>query len=272
MRKTIILCADDFGQDPHISQAILTLATNNRLSATSCMTTEEDWTRHGHALKAFHNHLDIGLHFNLTHGKGSYCRPLNEWLFRSLLRQIDKTFIEAQLHDQLDRFEAIMGCSPDFIDGHQHVHSFPVMRDAVLNVIRDRFPTRKLYVRTLNPMLHGADSHSKALIVKGVAYGFSRALSRQGLQHNSQFGGLYSLYPHAPYRDFMNLWLQQATNGTLLMCHPGQLPLHPTFDPIQEARVKEYAYLSSDAFLEDCTRAGVVLGRFGEFTPRHSES
>jgi len=264
MPKTIILCADDFGQDPHISQAILTLATNNRLSATSCMTTEEDWTHHGVALKPFQTHLDVGLHFNLTHGKDSYCRPLNEWLLRSLSRQIDKAFIEKRLHEQLDRFEDVMGSTPDFIDGHQHIHSFPVIKNILIQVIKDRFPTQKPYVRTLSPMLHGGDSRVKSLIVKGASYGFSRLLDLQGIRHNSQFGGLYSLRASAPYRDFMNLWLQEATSDTLIMCHPGIAPLHPTFDPIQTARVEEYAYLSSDVFLKDCTKAGVVLGRFGD--------
>lgn len=262
MAKTIILCADDFGQDPHISEAILALAANKRLSATSCMTTGEDWLHHGPALKSFQTHLDIGLHFNLTHGKESYFQPLNNWLLRALLRQIDKGFVEKRLHEQLDRFEHTMGHPPDFIDGHQHIHSFPVIRDVLINVIRERFPSKRPYVRTLTPMLHGADSQVKALIVKGASYGLSRALKDQGIRHNSQFGGLYSLRPLAPYRDFMNLWLHQASSGTLIMCHPGLAPLHPTFDPIQTARVGEYAYLSSDAFPEDCVKAGVVLGRF----------
>jgi chitin disaccharide deacetylase len=272
MSKTIILCADDFGQGLHISQAILLLATNKRLSAISCMTTEEDWTRHGPSLKSVQSHLDIGLHFNLTHGKGNYCRPLNEWLFRSLLRQIDKAVVEAQLHDQLDRFEAIMGVSPDFIDGHQHVHSFPVMRDVLTQVIKDRFPTRPPYVRTLTPMIRSADTPFKALILKGASYKFSRALDLQEIDHNSQFGGVYSLSPQAPYREFMNFWLQHSITGALLMCHPGISPLKSNFDPIQETRIKEYAYLSSDAFLEDCTKASVVLGRFRDIVYPYSGS
>lgn len=273
MTKTIILCADDFGQDPHISDAILTLATNKRLSATSCMTTEEDWTRHGPALKSFQTHLDIGVHFNLTHGKDGSFRSLNEWLLRAILRQIDKEFVEKKLHEQLDRFEAVMGGPPDFIDGHQHIHSFPIIRDVLIKVIKERFPIQTPYVRTLTPMLHGTDSRLKALIVKGASYGFSRTLDDQRIRHNSHFGGMYSLHALAPYGNFMRLWLHQASSGTLIMCHPGLAPLHPTFDPIQVARVGEYAYLSSHAFQEDCAKAGVVLGRFGDAkttpSPRH---
>jgi len=272
MSKTIILCADDFGQDPHISQAILMLATNKRLSAISCMTTEEDWTRHGPSLKSVKNHLDIGLHFNLTHGQNDSYDSVNTWLLRALLRQVDKKFVETQLHDQLNRFEAIMGVSPDFIDGHQHVHSFPVIRNVLTKVIKDRFPTRPPYVRTLSPMIRGADTPFKALILKGASYKFSRVLDLQRIDHNSQFGGVYSLSPQAPYRDFMNFWLQHSIPGTLLMCHPGSSPLKSSFDPIHETRVKEYAYLSSDAFLEDCTKASVVLSRFRDIVYPHSGS
>ncbi len=262
MTKTIILCADDFGQDPHISQAILTLIKNKRLSATSCMTTEDDWASHGPALKAFQASLDIGVHFNLTHGKDSHVRSVNTWLLRSLTRHIDKAFIERALHAQLDRFEDVMGCSPDFIDGHQHIHSFPLIRDVVIKVIRERFSSQQPYVRTFSPLLTGADCPIKAFVLKGMSSGFSHALEHQGLKHNTQFGGLYSLKAEAPYRDFMTCWLRQASSGTLIMCHPGLKPTLPTVDPIQAARVEEYAYLASEAFLEDCAHSNVVLGRF----------
>lgn len=35
--KTIVLCADDFGLDPGVSEGILKLAHMGRLSAVSCM-------------------------------------------------------------------------------------------------------------------------------------------------------------------------------------------------------------------------------------------
>lgn len=260
--KEIVLCADDFGQDPHISQGILALISKNRLSATSCMTTEEDWKRHGPALLQYQTRVDIGLHFNLTHGTDQDFCSVNTWLKRAFLGQINKNLVEKKLHEQLDQFEQVLGRAPDFIDGHQHIHSFPSIRECLITVIKERFPKRKPYVRTLSPSLHAGDSSLKALILKGASWGFSQALEQVNIHHNIQFGGIYSLTPHAPYRDFMKRWLQQASSKTLLMCHPGHKALHAPYDPIHDARVQEYTYFSSEAFLEDCEEAKVALKRF----------
>src|SRR5690349_9878789 len=68
LAKTVILCADDYGQNAAISQAIIELIKKNRLSATSCMVTSPDWLTQAKQLNSFNNQLDIGLHFNLTEG------------------------------------------------------------------------------------------------------------------------------------------------------------------------------------------------------------
>ncbi len=257
MTKKIILCADDFGEAPHISQAILMLAQEKRISATSCMTIGKDWYPHGLALKDIKNQLDIGLHFTLTQGEAS---PI-KWLLRSFTGQIDTFFVEKQLNLQLDRFVEVMGCLPDFIDGHQHIHSFPGIRKALLNVIHQRFPRKKPYVRSLSPLLSGMDAKLKAFIVTCAAFGFSRALKKNHIKHNSSFGGLYSLTSNGQYRQYMIKWLKQAGPQTLLMCHPGKQLLKESEDPIGAARVLEYTYLLSPVFQKDLSEAGVRLGR-----------
>ena len=66
--KHIILCADDYGQNFAISQAIVDLFEKKRLSATSCMVTSPDWPRYSSLLIPFRDHVDVGLHFNLSEG------------------------------------------------------------------------------------------------------------------------------------------------------------------------------------------------------------
>jgi predicted glycoside hydrolase/deacetylase ChbG (UPF0249 family) len=263
MSKRIILCADDFGQAPHISQAILNLANNKRISATSCMTTASDWIHSGEELKGLQDKIDIGLHFNLTHGDGDNFRPISYWLLHSIAHQIDKKFIESRLNEQLDSFVNVLGRSPDFIDGHLHVHTLPVIRDLVIKVIKERFHNSLPYVRSLNPMLHTADSSiMKSFAIRAVSYGFTRALDLQKIKHNTNFGGIYSLQQDKPYRQFMIRWLQQATPDTLIMCHPGLGPDVTNKDPSHTARPQEYLYLSSEEFLQDCSHAGISIGRF----------
>jgi predicted glycoside hydrolase/deacetylase ChbG (UPF0249 family) len=262
MTKKIILCADDFGQEAHISEAIFLLAHNHRLSAISCMTTGENWRQLGPNLKSLHDQLDIGLHFNLTQGSGEKFHPLGYWLSRSIVRQIDKSSIERQLNDQLDFFMDIIGHPPDFIDGHQHVHTFPVIRDVLVKVIQERFPKPGPYVRAITPMLESQESKLKSLVTRMISFRFSAALEAAGIKHNPQFGGMYSLDERTPYRQCMIQWLQNAKTCTLLMCHPGLEPKNVTDDPHPKARVQEYQYLSSEAFLEDCLQTGVKIGRF----------
>ena len=73
MTKRIVLCADDYGQAPAISDGIIELLKDQRLSAVSCMTNTPDWPIYAKNLLPFRLERDIGLHFNLTEGK-----PLSE--------------------------------------------------------------------------------------------------------------------------------------------------------------------------------------------------
>jgi predicted glycoside hydrolase/deacetylase ChbG (UPF0249 family) len=64
-KKRIVLCADDYGQAPAISQGIIELLNQSRLSATSCMVNMPDWPVSAKELLPFINYVDLGLHFNL---------------------------------------------------------------------------------------------------------------------------------------------------------------------------------------------------------------
>ena len=66
----IVLCADDYALHPLIDQAVIQLASKERLSATSCMTTSPRWATAAHDLKLLRPQLAVGLHFNLTESHG----------------------------------------------------------------------------------------------------------------------------------------------------------------------------------------------------------
>ena len=50
--RPVILCADDFGLAPGVSDAICGLIAAGRLSATSCMTTLPGWRAHASDLQS----------------------------------------------------------------------------------------------------------------------------------------------------------------------------------------------------------------------------
>jgi predicted glycoside hydrolase/deacetylase ChbG (UPF0249 family) len=51
----------------------------------------------------------------------------------------------------LNRFEDAMGRAPAFIDGHRHVHQFPVVRALLVEEIARRYPVSPPWVRATAP-------------------------------------------------------------------------------------------------------------------------
>lgn len=262
MSKRLTLCADDFAQSRAISSGILQLLENGRLAATSVMSQSPLWPELAPALKTLAGQADIGLHFNLTHPFDASARPLGHWLLRSQLRLLSRSDLREQLLAQIDRFSEHFDQLPDFIDGHQHVHALPVVREALFEAIALRWTgSAKPYLRAPDRLAHSADSGFKAWLLKALCRGFSARAQALGCATTPWFGGLYSMSPEADFAGLMQLWLAECADGSLMMCHPG-LPAADLDDPIAPARVAEYAYLGSLQFVEDCLAAGVELGRF----------
>jgi hypothetical protein len=64
------------------------------------------------------------------------------------------------------------------------------------------------------------------------------------------------------YRTLVQGWLGALPReGGLLFCHPGQAAAGDPPDRIAAARASEFAYLGSDAFVQDLAAAGVTLAR-----------
>lgn len=262
--KRIILCADDFGQSAAISAGILQLVQARRLSAVSCMTEADSWREWGAQLAQQHDAIDIGLHFNLTHPcelQSWKARPLNSILIDSLCGRLDRNALAIALHTQLDRFEAVIGKTPDFIDGHQHVHMLPGIRSVLLGEIARRYTGSKPYLRNVNPRLAHNPAPFKMLLLKTLNTGFADAALRTGLACTRRFGGIYSLRPDADFAASMQGWLAMARSGDLLMCHPGIATIDAT-DPIAATRPRELQHLAGDSFAAQLRGANVELSRF----------
>jgi len=271
MMKKITLCADDYGQNPSISQAIITLIKKNRLSATSCLTTSSFWLEHANWLQPLVGCVDVGLHFNLTEGKllsnaldSNGFLSLTKLLFKAYGGGLDSTAIEAELHAQLDVFEAAMGCMPHFINGHQHIHQLPVVRHALLKIYEKRLRAAGCYVRCVHDPRSYCRIRSrhyiKGLIIQSLgAAAFKKMLIRHQIPHNSSFAGIYSFAEAARYSRIFPHFLAQINDGGIIMCHPGLLSREN--DMIAEARHYEFLYLESNDFVADCFQAGVMLER-----------
>lgn len=270
MKKRIVLCADDYGQALEISQGIIQLIQQKRLSATTCMVNQAGWEQQALSLKAFRGQIDIGLHFNLTSGvalsnpykttHGEPFFPLSRLLWRSFLYQLQQSAIEAELHAQIDQFQAGMGFLPEFIDGHQHVHQFPIIRNALIKVHQQRVP--QAYIRYLGGAVEIHDFKQMIIYATGTK-ALMRLLIKYKIPHNSSFSGIYDFKNALQYASFFPNFLQAVQDKGLIMCHPG-LATSTNQDEIATARYHEYQYFLSDQFLADCRAQEVEVGRFSE--------
>jgi predicted glycoside hydrolase/deacetylase ChbG (UPF0249 family) len=164
----------------------------------------------------------------------------------------------AELNAQLDEFQGALGCLPRFIDGHQHVHQFPVIRDALVGVYEERLRHHQAYIRVIN----GKSHHLKMAVIKTMGTtALTGLLKKKSIPYNTSFSGLYSFSDAANYDKYFPLFLAEIGDKGLIMCHPG-LPSSLSSDAIRIARSFEYQYLAGLKFQVDCATEGVVIDRF----------
>jgi predicted glycoside hydrolase/deacetylase ChbG (UPF0249 family) len=269
--KRIVLCADDYGQNSAISQAIVELLEAKRLSAVSCMVTEPNWVIQAKNLAPFKEAIDVGLHFNLTEGKllspdFSHSMSLNQLILKANFRILSKQAVVRELRAQLDKFVEAFNTLPDFIDGHQHVQQLPVVRDALFEVYEERLRPSGTYIRCTSTAaaLKNMQSvaYTKQLIIQLCGLGFEQALVKQDIPYNQSFAGIYDFKHSYDYTQLFLRFLDQIADGGMLMCHPGLIGSN--VDVIAAARHHEYNYFSSPQFLCDLANKNVKLARFRE--------
>jgi predicted glycoside hydrolase/deacetylase ChbG (UPF0249 family) len=271
--KTVVLCADDFGISEGVSRGILDLCAKGRLSATSAMTNCPAWARCAPALRDHVGRVGVGLHLTLTAGaplgpmprfapEGTF-PPLGDLLPQALRSGLPLEEIGAEIERQLDAFADAFGRAPDFVDGHQHVHALPGVRQALLAALERRGHAGALWLRDpsdrLSAILRRGVAASKAVTVRTFAAGFQWAARRAGFDTNEGFSGFSPFEPSAVAVTFERAFRHLGPRP-VVMCHPG----YPDeelrrLDPVVGVRRDEFDYLASDAFADLLAQRGVVL-------------
>jgi predicted glycoside hydrolase/deacetylase ChbG (UPF0249 family) len=263
-RRQIWLCADDYGISAAVNTAIRTLVVRGRLNATSVMVTAPSFSRSEAVslsmLNAGHKRVAIGLHFTLTtpfRPLTKDYRPLRDGMFlsigASLITGLRRGFaakaLEAEAVAQMQAFIAAFGRPPDFIDGHQHVHLFPQVRDAVLKVAAEMAPGA--WVRQCGRIGPARRSWSdrKALLLDRLSTTFQERARALGVSTNPAFAGTYDFRPGADFAAIFPRFLDHLPDGSVVMCHPGFVDAElRRLDPLTTLREREYAFLADDAF------------------------
>ncbi len=245
----IIFCADDFGLNRPVNDGILALARQGRLSATSCMTKGATFASDAPALAELT--IGKGLHLNLTEAQTGtrIALPLRELIRRCYLHHIDVAQLRADIEAQCDAFEQAFRAAPDYVDGHQHVHQLPVVREQLIPILQRRYGSRKPWLRSTRAPrgIAPLSDRFKAWMIETLG---SRELYRQarnaGFRSSRHLLGVYDFSGDAArYLQKLDAWLALAARGDVLMCHPARGADRD--DTIGVQREVEFAALSGPA-------------------------
>ena len=262
--RRLIVCADDFALHAGVSQGIVQLAAQGRLSATSVLVLAPGWPQDAPRLRELRGQLDVGLHldwtsdFARTRGHG---RSLTRLMAQALLGRLRPEQVRPVIERQLDAFEAHWQAPPDHVDGHQHVQQFAGIRDALVPLLQARYgrQPRRPYLRVSRPPA-GAPGLKPRLIAALGANAIEIIAKEAGLARAGALFGIYDFAGDAAsYGRRMAVWLADAPDGALLMCHPAATVL-PS-DPIGPARLRELAFLAGPAWPQALALAGLRLAR-----------
>lgn len=266
--RRIGICADDFGLHPAIDDGVLKLLAAGRLSAVSCLVDGPGWPEAAQALQEVP--ADVGLHLNFTEPfpGATPVSPLASMQARAYLGLLSSGEVRTSIERQLGRFEEAMGRAPDFVDGHQHVHQLPLVRETLLSILSMRYPSkpwiRSTAIRRHYTTWRRSGDHIKARIIALLG---NRALLNEagwlGFKTNGALLGVYGFDAVAGvYESCMAQWLGAACDGDLLMSHPasGFVP----GDAIAAARRHEFDVLSGSAFERLLLEQRIEVARLSE--------
>lgn len=268
--RHIWLCADDYGISPAVSAAIRDLIMRRRINATSVMVVTPSFS-HAEAIalrEAAAAHAAIGLHLTLTgpfRPLSQNFAPLRQGAFpplaamarRALARSLKPALLDAEIARQFAAFRSAFGRAPDYVDGHQHIHVFPQISEALLRATKHAAPHAwlrqcgRVARRNLEP---------KGLVLDGLSRRFRRLAAENGLRTNSAFAGTYAFRARDDYAKLFPRFLDAMPDGGVVMCHPGKVDAElARLDPLTDLREREYAFFLGEDFARLLQERGITL-------------
>jgi predicted glycoside hydrolase/deacetylase ChbG (UPF0249 family) len=272
--RQIWLCADDYGISRSVNAAIRELILRRRINATSVIIAaahvDASETAALDELNSGEKRAALGLHVTLTapfkpmsegfaplsHG---HFQPLNKMMRTTITRRLNLERLVIEVATQVEAFVMAFGRPPDFIDGHQHVHLFPQVRDAVLKVAAQAAPDA--WVRQCGRAASARRlKDRKELVLDVLSVGFRRKARQLGVPTNPAFAGAYDFDGKPDFAVAFARFLTGLPDGGLIMCHPGFVDAElKRLDSLTDQREQEFAFFNSAAFPRLLAEHGVAL-------------
>ncbi len=268
--KSVAVCVDDYGMHESVNEAVVELIERRRVTSTTVMVGGAASVSGAGLLRGLNSHsFEVGLHLDFT----AYPLRLHDFKGRldrliqaAYLRQLNVVSVAQEIALQLDQFENQFNRPPTFVDGHQHIHQLPIVREALLRLLAQRYAHQTPWIRrTLPPgicfdSMLAFKSSIKAKIIGALGASKMNQLMKQTkIKGNTRMLGVYgepiSVQAHLA---LMQSWLALTTGGELLMTHAANAVI--SGDDFYASRVQEYELLKSDAFGQMLVSHGIELG------------
>ena len=208
--RAIIINVDDLGLSSAVNDVVIRLAERGRIGASSYMVGGQITDSDINTLTDLK--VDIGLHLDLTGVFPSALRgSLKSLVISSYLRRLNTAQVADIIRRQLDGFEDTFGRAPVFVDGHQHIHQFPVIRQSLIKELSARYSEgsqHSISARATTPLVNDL----KSWIIYGLGgHAWRKLCAESDITTNDYFGGVYGF--DADFQELAALWESWLTNA-----------------------------------------------------------
>jgi len=225
--------------------------------------------------------FELGWHPNLTLDRPvlpSHCvrslvgadgrfRPLGRFLARLLRGRVKATELAAELEAQQHRFVELVGQPPPFCNAHHHIHVFPPVGRALLDLLQRQRPLP--YLRKVREpwrcLIDVPGARKKRALLSMLGRRFARRQEAVGLPGNDWLVGVTDP-PCLADPNFFVRWLRTVPGQVVeLACHPGHLDQTligrdcTLYDGMLQRRMRELHLLRLPAFRDAVHEAGFNL-------------
>jgi predicted glycoside hydrolase/deacetylase ChbG (UPF0249 family) len=279
--RWLVVVADDYGIGPEVSRGILELmrlgtVTGTVLIANSPHAAEDvrRWDKAGRP-------GEMGWHPNLTmdapaapaqsvrsllNNRGQLA-SLGTLMLRMAAGRVKYAELVREIDAQFGRYCDLVGEPPALLNGHKHIHVFPMVSRALAEVLR-RYRARPYVRRVIEPnvcLRRISGARVKRLFLTTLGRAAAQRQCRAGFPGNDALAGVTDpKWVEDP--QFYARWLACTPGAVVeLAVHPGHRDetllgrdCSPT-DGQLERRVAEQHLLGHPDFLTACRRAGFTL-------------
>lgn len=276
--RRLVITADDFGLSPRTSAGILEACPP--VTSTVLLVNSPHASDAVAQWRAARERPELGLHLCLTLdrpvlppeqvrslvGRDGRFHSLGQFVRRLLMGRVRPSELAAEIKAQLVSFEVFTGDPPALVNGHHHVHIFPLVRRLLASIFRERgiWP----YVRAVRPHSQSPGSvlaYRKSIFLGAFGRRADRFYARNGFSGAETLIGLSAWNEPVP-ADFFTSAIRAARGELVeLMVHPGADddvgPDRSCDESNNTRRSRELSLIKDPAFLETVRAHGFRLMR-----------